>query len=220
MTDITPQLATWVQQLRAIAQIGLAFEPRLYDQERYHALLDLAAKMAATINGDATLDPALADEFAARWRADIKTGVAGYVTPKVGVAAIVFNERDELLMIQRAEGPWFIPTGWSDVGLSPAQVAVKEVREETGLIVLPQRVVGVYDGALWGASLKPHFYSIVFYCKLEGGQLNRHPLETLDIGFFARDKIPQPIWRNRNSWIENAWAFHHDEISQVYFDKP
>ncbi|MBI5303954.1 MAG: NUDIX hydrolase N-terminal domain-containing protein [Chloroflexi bacterium] len=219
MTNITPQLAIWIQQLRAIAQTGLAFEPRIYDQERYAALLNLAAAMAATVNGDAALDAALAEEFAACWRAQIKPGIAGYVTPKVGVGAVVFNARDEILLVQRAEGPWFIPTGWGDVGLSPAHVAAKEVREETGFLVTPQRVLGVYDGARWGAALNPHFYSIVFYCSFDGGELKRHPAETLDAGFFARDALPQPIWRNRTSWLDHAWAFHRGETNKTYFDQ-
>lgn len=219
MNDLTSQLSTWLQQLRAIAQTGLAFEPRVYDQERYQQILDVTAQMAATINGNATLDPARAEEFAAEWRAQIKPGIAGYVTPKVGVGAIVFNARDELLLVQRSEGPWFIPTGWSDVGLSPAQVAAKEVREETGFIVLPQRVIGVYDGARWGASLQPHFYSIIFYCELIGGELNRHPVETLDAGFFARDALPPMIWRNRHGWLDRAWAVHRGEITDTYFDQ-
>jgi ADP-ribose pyrophosphatase YjhB (NUDIX family) len=219
LTDITPQLGLWIQQLRAIAQTGLAFEPRIYDKERYDALLTLAATMAATMNGSASLDKARAEEFAEQWRAQVKPGIKGYVTPKVGAGAVVFNEKDEILLVQRAEGPWFIPTGWGEVGLSPAQVAMKEVREETGFIVTPQRIIGVYDGAKWGATLQPHFYSIVFYCKLEGGSLNRHPAETLDAGFFACDKLPQSIWRNRTDWLDHAWAFHRGEVTETYFDK-
>ena len=38
--DITPQLSLWVQQLVAVAQTGIAFNPPVYDLERYEALLD------------------------------------------------------------------------------------------------------------------------------------------------------------------------------------
>jgi hypothetical protein len=50
MPDITHQLALWADALRAIAQTGLAFQPRSYDQERYEALLELAGQMTATLN--------------------------------------------------------------------------------------------------------------------------------------------------------------------------
>ncbi len=208
----------WIQQLRAIAQTGLAFEPRVYDAERYDAILNLAATMAATMNADASLDPALADEFSARWRADVVPGVPGYVTPKVGVGAIVFNARDEILLIQRPEGGWLFPTGWADVGYSPAQVAAKEVLEETGLRVTPLRIVGVYDSARWRVDFNPHFYSVVFYCRLDGGELRPHPVETRGAGFFAREALPAPLIRASVPWIEHAWAVHRGGNVQTFFD--
>ncbi len=223
LADITPQLSLWIQQLRAIAQTGLAFEPRIYDAERYEAILSLAAKMAATMNGSAKLDPAMADALTARWREDVVNGVPGYVTPKVGVGAIVFNERKELLLIKRPEGAWFFPTGWADIGYSAAQVAAKEVREETGLMVTPQRVIAIFDSQNWRTDLNPHFYSIVFYCRLDGGTLAPHPVETRGAGFFSFDNLPQPIYQNRINQVQNelarrALAAHRGEYVETYFD--
>ena len=88
----------------------------------------------------------------AGWRASAK-GVAGYVTPKVAVGAIVGNERGELLLIQRGDsGVWLYPTGWADVGYSAAEVVVKEVAEETGIEVEPVRLIAVLDGLATGGS--------------------------------------------------------------------
>lgn len=219
LTDITPQLAIWIQQLRALAQTGLAFNPPIYDQERYQQLLDLTAKMAATMNSDAYLDQEFADALAKRWREDIVSGVPGYVTPKVGVGAVVFNEREELLMVHRSEGNWFIPTGWADIGYSPAQVAAKEVREETGMLVTPKRVVGVYDaGRWWNRHAHPYFYQIAFYCQLDGGELKPHPVETRGVGFFPLDALPQPTYRRKPDWIDHALAMHRGEKLDTYFD--
>jgi ADP-ribose pyrophosphatase YjhB (NUDIX family) len=219
LTDITPQLSLWIQQLRAIAQTGLAFDPHTYDRERYEALLSLTATMAATMNGNASLDPELAEAFAARWRAEVVAGAPGYVTPKVGVGAIVFNARDELLMIQRSEGAWLFPTGWAEIGMTPPQVVAKEVREETGLQVTPLRVIGIYDSIKWRGNLAPHLYSILFYCRLDGGELRRHPVETLDIGFFSRDQLPEPLYIKRTDWFDHAWAAHRGERMETYFDR-
>ncbi len=219
MTDITPQLSIWIQQLRAIAQTGLAFEPRVYDAERYDALLKLAATMAASANGSATLDAALAEELGKQWRADVVKGVPGYVTPKVGVGAIVLNDREEILLIKRPEGIWLFPTGWADIGYSPAQVAAKEVLEETGLLVTPLRLVGVFDSAKWRVNPNPHFYSIVFYCRLDGGELRRHPVETLDAGFFPLDALPSPLNKSNQARIDLALAMHRGEQVDPYFDQ-
>lgn len=219
MADITSQLAIWIQQLRALAQTGLAFNPATYDAERYEELLKLAATMAATVNGNASLDSELANCFAARWRADVVPGVPGYVTPKVGIGAVVFNEQDELLLIKRTEGNWFVPTGWADIGYAPAQVAAKEVREETGMLVTPLRVIGVYDVARWWRkNVNPYFYSIMFYCRLDGGELEPHPVETQGAGFFSLDALPQPMYRKRPDWIDHAWAAHQGEQTETFFD--
>ncbi|HEX7588017.1 MAG TPA: NUDIX hydrolase N-terminal domain-containing protein [Anaerolineae bacterium] len=216
--DITPQLSLWVQQLVAVAQTGMAFNPPVYDLERYETVLAIAATMAAAVNSSNTIDPALAEQFAKRWRAEVVDGVPGYVTPKVGIGAAVFNEREEMLLIQRSDGTWFYPTGWGDIGLSPAQIAVKEVREEAGLWITPQRLVGIYNSVKWHAELNPHYYSIVFECRLDGGEMRPHPPETLDVGFFDRDHMPQPVYQNRTDHLERAWAMHRGEIVEPYFD--
>ncbi len=217
MTDITSQLSLWIQQLQALAQTGLAFKPNAYDRERYEAFLKVAAQMAASVNSSAALDPQLADALAQKWRREVGEGIPGYVTPKVGVGAIVFNARDEILLVHRLEGVWHFPTGWAEVGLSPAFVAAKEVREETGMRVTPLRVAGIYDSAKWIGNYDPHFYSILFYCRLDGGELQAHPVETRGAGFFARDALPAPL--RRPAWIDDAWKIHRGETTEVYFDR-
>ncbi len=216
--EIAAELSCWIQQLRAVCQTGLAFSPGTFDRERYEALLGLAAKMAATLTADVTLDPNLAAALTERWRSEVVEGVPGYVTPKVGVGAVVFNERDEILLIERPEGGWLFPTGWADIGYAPAQVAAKEVREETGLLVTPRSIIAVYDSATWRPDLNPHFYSIVFYCRLDGGDLRPHPVETRGAGFFRKEALPQPLLRTKTDWVEQAWLAHRGACVQTYFD--
>lgn len=218
MTDITPQLAIWIQQLRAMAQTGLAFNPHIYDRERYDQLLELAAQMAATMNSDLQYDPALADALCTQWHAQVRSGVSGYVTPQVGCGAILFNDHDNLFLIKRGEGAWFMPTGWCDIGMSPAATVIKEMREEVGLAVTPLHIIGVYDSAKWRPGLNPHLYSIVFYCRLDGGELHLHPTEVLDAGYFARDALPAPLFVSHTNWLDHAWAVHRGNQTETYFD--
>jgi ADP-ribose pyrophosphatase YjhB (NUDIX family) len=219
--NLSSQLNLWIQRLRAIAQTGLAFEPRVYDRERYEELLKLAADMAAT-NATLNTDSRLSHELYDHWRAQVQPGVKGYVTPKVGVGAMVFNDSDEILLIKRPTGQWLYPTGWADVGYSPAQVAAKEVLEETGLRATPLRLVAVYDVRALAdhPDVSLHFYSLIFYCRLDGGILNRHLTETLDAGFFSREHLPQPLARQDLQWVELAWAAHRGEQREAYFDQP
>ncbi len=220
MNKLSCQINLWIQRLRAIAQTGLAFDPKVYDRERYEELLHLAADMAAT-HGNLETDAELSQELCDRWRAQVAPGVRGYVTPKVGVGAVVFNECDEILLIQRPSGRWLYPTGWADIGYSAAQVAVKEVREETGLQITPLRLMAVYDVPhSQETQIENALYSLVFYCRLDGGRLNRHPVETLDAGFFARTHLPTPLARADLGWVEHAWAAQRGELREAYFDRP
>ncbi len=219
MDNLPLQVNLWMQRLYTLAQTGLAFNPHVYDRERYEELLHLAADMAAT-DGNLSTNAQLSQQLYEFWRAQVEPNVQGYVTPKVGIGAIVFNERDELLLTHRPSGYWLFPTGWADVGYSPAAVAIKEVREETGLKVTPQRLIAVYDvRQLFEHPQVPiHFYSLLFYCQLDGGALVPHPQETLDAGFFSRAHLPAPLARTEFGWVEHAWAAHQGELKEAYFE--
>ncbi len=218
--SLDEQLNVWIQRLRAIAQTGIAFGPPVYDRERYEEILALAAQMAAT-RENLSSDEKLTNALYQKWRGQVGSGVAGYVTPKVGVGGIVFNDRDELLLIERPSHYWLFPTGWADVGYSPAEVVVKEVREETGLRVTPLRLIAVYDiRNLLEVELDQQLYSLIFYCRLDGGEISVRPHEALNAGFFARDALPQPLARGEMGWVEHAWAAHRGELRETYFDPP
>ncbi len=93
-------------------------------------------------------------------------------------------------MQRKDSGIWLYPTGWADVGYSPAEVAVKEVSEETGIACEPLRLLGVVDGQRMGFS-RFGMYMLLFHCRATGGQLTPHPLETADVGWFAADSLPE-----------------------------
>jgi ADP-ribose pyrophosphatase YjhB (NUDIX family) len=219
MASLEEQIFIWTQRVRAIAQTGLAFDPPIFDRERYEELLALAAEMAAA-RADLSHDEILSNALYEKWRGEIGQGLKGYVTPKVGIGAVVFNERDELLLIERPSHLWFVPTGFADIGYTPAEIAIKEVREETGLVVTPTRLIAVYDiRNLPEANLAQHLYSLFFYCRLDGGALALRAHEALNAGFFARDALPQPLARADLSWVEHAFAAHHGELRETFFDK-
>src|SRR5262245_12754349 len=62
----------------------------------------------------------------------------------------VLDDDGRLLLQQRGDrgGPWGLPGGAMEVGETVAECAVRETLEETGLLVEPQELVGVYAGPL------------------------------------------------------------------------
>jgi len=217
--DVTARLARWGQALVGIAQTGLAFCKNPFDVERYEELLRLAAEMMATVNTEACLEPDLAERLAAEWRRQVEPGFKGYAGPKVGVGAIVFNERDEILLVCSAvHGQWLFPAGMADVGYSPAEVVRKEVMEETGLKVTPIQLMGVEDSFRRGFNLHTHIYSLLFYCRLDGGELRPRTAEILEAGFFARDNLPRPLSGDGEYWVDEAFDWHAGLRREPLFD--
>ena len=197
--DSAADMLRWAETLSGIARTGLGFTQSLYEKERFEEVLKVAADIRA-----AAIEEAESEVLFDEWLSTVGEGVAGYVTPKVAVAAVVGNDRGEILLTQRADSGWWLyPVGWADVGYSPSEIAMKEVLEETGIECEPVSLIAVLDGLRLGFARVP-MYSIVFHCRMTGGELKGHPLETSAVGFFARDALPQPL-AGAHRWLDLAF---------------
>src|ERR1022692_3874724 len=96
--------------------------------------------------------------------------------PLVGVGAIIIED-SRVLLVKRAHPPlqsqWSIPGGVLEVGELVREAAIREAREETGLIVEPGDLLGVYDRILRNAEkrVQYHYVLIDFLCRPAGGEL-------------------------------------------------
>jgi len=171
------------QRLQALAQAGLAYDPHVYDAERYQEILALSQRMLGHVTG---LPIPFFQQAVAAER--------GYPTPKVDVRAVIFRGGDEILMVREKSdgGRWSLPGGWADVGCTPFEVAVKEVREETGLRVQAQRLL-----ALWDMRRHPHppqafsIWKAVILCRVLDGELQAETSETTEARWVARAELAQ-----------------------------
>ncbi len=208
------ELLRWAEALSATAITGLGFTENLYERERFEQVLEIAADIRSHVVGG--LDP---NHQVQEWLDRIGSGVAGYQTPKITVGAVVGNDDGELLMVQRADsGVWLYPTGWADIGYSPAEVVVKEVKEETGIECNVVRPIAVLDGQRRGFTRIP-LVSLVFHCQATGGALEAHPLECTDVGFFAEDALPDST-AGADLWAEHAFRAIRGEDVPGLFDSP
>lgn len=112
-----------------------------------------------------------------------------YRDPKVGVGAVVRDERGRLLLVHRGvppqKGRWALPAGFVDADEDPREAAAREVLEETGLIVRVRDVIDVYQGSRGGAS-----FFLAFHADLLGGELAAAD-DVTDARFFALDDLPE-----------------------------
>jgi len=216
-------LARWSETLAAIARTGMGFTENLYERERYEEVLHVAGdiKAAARELESAERDDVAVqretDHFVQEWMESIGEGVPGYVTPKIAIGAIVGNTAGQILLVQRKDsGIWLYPTGWADVGYSAAEVAVKEVSEETGIECEPQSLLGVVDGQRMGFS-RFGMYMLLFHCTAVGGDLKSHPLETEDVGWFGPTELPEAT-AGAQWWGPMAFAAIDGVQSAATFD--
>lgn len=217
MRPTEADLVRWSEALAGIARTGLGFTQSQYERERFEEVLHVAGDMQVV----AGLVPDSGDAAAvvSDWLGSVGDGVAGYVTPKVAVGAVVGDDRGRILLVQRADsGIWLYPTGWADVGYSPAEVVVKEVAEETGIDVEVLGPLAVLDGMRMGFTRIP-MYSLVFLCRAIGGELAAHPLECADVGWFAEDELPGPL-AGASTWKSVAFAAIRGEEVEVLWDRP
>ncbi len=142
------------------------------------------------------------------------------------VTALIYNARGEVLL-QRAhdDGNWHTIGGAIDPGENPADAVVREVFEETGLRVTPERIVGVYSDppVIYGNGDREIYVSTTFLCRIidDADQVltgNPEPPlptddESLEFRYFPLDNLPQLLPGQRHR-IEQALK----EQDRAYFE--
>ncbi|MFH8486889.1 NUDIX hydrolase [Streptomyces longisporoflavus] len=110
-----------------------------------------------------------------------------------GVTAIVFDDEGRVLLGRRADnGKWSAIGGMPDPGEQPAACAVREVFEETAVHCVPERVVLVesLDPVTYPNGDICQFMDITLRCRAVGGEARVNDDESLDVGWFALDQLP------------------------------
>ncbi|CAG9621639.1 NUDIX hydrolase [Sutcliffiella rhizosphaerae] len=198
----------WAKQIQALAQAGLTYSKDKYDIERFEYLREISVEMLT----EQTNVPKEKVK-------DLFANETGYQTPKVDVRAVIFQEGKLLMVKEQLDGGWALPGGWGDIGLSPKEVAAKEVYEESGLHVNALRLLAVMDKKCHPHPPSPyHVYKLFILCEIIGGSL-KTGMETLDVGFFGKNNIPElSIERNTESQILQMFKYHENPDKQVYVD--
>lgn len=203
-----PKWLTWAKQIQAISQTGLTYSRDIYDIERYEQLRQLSVEMLESYT---TVD--------SRRIRDLFAHETGYATPKVDIRGVVFQDKKILLVKEKADGAWALPGGWADIGLSPREMVVKEVKEESGFDVLPKKLLSVLDKNKHNHPPSPfHVYKMFILCEIVGGKAEEG-LETSQVAFFDRDRLPElSVERNTYEQMESMFDLGLGSNDEVIFD--
>jgi 8-oxo-dGTP diphosphatase len=194
----------FLSKLLSISKIGLKFSKDPYALENYQELQDLVLLQANEVNQPIDVVKLYPKDT--------------YPTPNVSVRIMIFNEKNELLMVQeKTDGGYAVPGGWCDVFESARQNAVKETKQETGLDVEIVRLLAVMQRELYKP--KPTMiseYVFYFLAEVKGGTL-AYNHELLDIGYFDYNALPVLSFKTSKRELDIAMDVlkHHKE---VYFD--
>lgn len=110
------------------------------------------------------------------------------------VAAIIRDDQGRVLLVRTTAGHWSLPAGAIDPGESPREAVVRETREETGLEVIPTRLLD----ALGGRSFRITYPGgdeveatvCVFACEIVGGALHCDGIETVEHRYVPPEEVP------------------------------
>lgn len=129
-----------------------------------------------------------------------------------GVAGVVFNERDQILLVKRVDnGLWGLPSGHVERAETVTHAVCREIYEETGLTVSVEKLVGVYSDPVTQVFRYPsgkvtHFITLSFFCRIKEGVLQVDQKEISEAGFFNIDDLPLHLMTMHPRWLADALA--------------
>lgn len=184
-----------LDEIQTIARNGLHYTTGVYDRERYERLLSLSTRTYAEL-----LDTS-DEEIRRRFLQEM-----GYITPKVGADAAIFNDRGEILLMDRVDGSgWCLPCGWVEPNEKPAETAVREVREETGLDVVVRQLIGVFTRPSGGRNGPHTMIAVVHWCDAVGGELTLSH-EGIDLRYWPIDAVTN-------------WHATHEQYARAAYER-
>jgi ADP-ribose pyrophosphatase YjhB (NUDIX family) len=131
-------------------------------------------------------------------------GFVAYLNPRLVVSTLPVTESGELVLMRRGMPPgigaWAQPGGYLEADETAIQGAVRETREETGLLVEPMRVVGLYS------RIAAAVVVVAYEAIIVGGRMTA-TAEALEVRAWAPEDIPWPeIAFNTSLWAIRDWV--------------
>ena len=126
-------------------------------------------------------------------------GYIAYVNPRLVVTAIPVMDDGRVILLRRGIDPgrglWAQPGGFLEVDETVSEAAMRETYEETGLVVQPGDIIGLYS------RLEAAVVVIAFEAQVVAGTFRTNP-EALEIAAFEPDEIP---WHDV-AFLTSKWA--------------
>ncbi len=130
---------------------------------------------------------------------DMRRRVGAIPLMQCGASVIVVNAAGELLLTRRTDnGTWCYPGGAGELYERVEDAAARELTEETGIVADELELLGVFSGPEM-AYVYPNGHQVsnidvVFVCRKWHGDISCQAGEVEQMGFFAPDALPDPMF--------------------------
>jgi 8-oxo-dGTP pyrophosphatase MutT (NUDIX family) len=149
-----------------------------------------------------------------------KVGHELLLLPSAAVAVVDESKR-LLLGLHSDRNIWVLPGGLVEPGELPADAALRETWEETGLQVELTGVLGVYGGpdllVHYANGDRASYVATVFRGRVTGGEARPDGTEILDLRYFSAEELHRAP---HSKWIDGARAHLFDDLASTHFQSP
>lgn len=126
-----------------------------------------------------------------------------YFDPKVAVLVVIV-QNEKVLLVQRANDPgkgsWACPAGFVEHDESPEDAAVREVLEETGLVIRVERLLDVFPKKDHGLA----DLVIAYEARILNGTMQAAD-DAADVRWFGRDELPELVFYPSQTLVGTRW---------------
>lgn len=124
----------------------------------------------------------------------------------VFVNACIINDNNEILLQRRREeNEWGLPGGAMELGESAEETLRREIKEETGLEITIEKLLGVYTKYFhtYPNGDKTQSVVISFLCHPAGEELQLENAETLELAYVAPENMPPLLFDDNRDAIQD-----------------
>jgi ADP-ribose pyrophosphatase YjhB (NUDIX family) len=203
------QLIEQLKRINAISELGLLYANNQYDIERFEELKAISLTLFSLISGEHI------EKVKVFFPKEKE-----YPTVMVDVRAMILSADNKVLLVkEKLDDCWSLPGGWADVGFSPREIIAKEVKEETGLHIVPTRVLAIFDKKMHPHPCQPYYvYKMVFHCEPTTFAL-QEGFDILGVQYFDIMALPE---LSQDRILKNQILLCHEKLVSndhtTYFD--
>jgi len=154
---------------------------------------------------------------------DLRASIGHEPLPLPSVTAVVLDDAGRVLLVRRADNDrWALVTGCLEPGEQPAAGALREVEEETGVLVATERIVSVAALPLSACPNGDQVYwlDVTFRCRVVGGEACVNDDESVDVRWCELSDLPSSLPDRHRQCLQDALSASPEARFQVSSTAP